>query len=113
VAYRSVQPSFSELRRAERDEVFLRTTIAHAGRRNIEAHLVNISALGFMVRTIVPIAVGEQVLIVLPIVGEVGARVAWSMAGRIGAEFAEPFSAAEYPRLLDALKGRSTTRQFF
>ena len=113
MAYRSVQPNYSELRRAERDEVFLRTTIAHGAKRNIEAHLVNISPLGFMARTLVPIAVGEQIQIMLPVAGEVSARVAWSMAGRVGAEFADPFSAADYPRILEAMKGRSTNRQFF
>lgn len=113
MAYRAVQSKFADLRRTERHDVFLRTTIAHRGKRNLEAHLVNISRLGFMVRTLVAIDLGEEIQIMLPVAGEVAARVAWSMAGRVGAEFDPPISEEDYPKLLAAMKGRSPDREFF
>lgn len=91
-------------RRVERDEVFLRTNLAHGRRTGISAQLVNLSPLGFMARTGEMFAPDTVITILLPDAGEVSARVAWSLGGRIGCEFEIPFADTEYPALLDAVK---------
>jgi|KBSSwiStaDraftv2_1062776.scaffolds.fasta_scaffold55782_4 hypothetical protein len=91
-------------RRSERDEVFLRTTLATAKRSGITVQLVNISAHGFMARTQEHFAEGVPVRVVLPLAGEVSGKVVWSLGGRIGCEFEHPIEAKQYPSILGAIK---------
>lgn len=92
------------LRRAERDEVFLRTSLTLGKRSGISAQLVNISAYGFMIRTNETAAVGSPIRVRIPELGELSAQVVWSLGGRIGAEFELPIPERDYPVLLSAIK---------
>lgn len=87
-----------------RDEIFLRTSLAVGRRTGIGAQIVNISPRGFMARTPEIFATGTTITLLLPSIGEVSARIVWSLGGRIGAEFEIPFTEAEYPALLAAIK---------
>ena len=91
-------------RRAERDEVFLRTSLTLGRKSRLSVQLVNISPFGFMLRTNEPAAIGAPLRIKLPEIGEIAAHVVWSLGGRIGAEFNLAISEADYPVLLDAVK---------
>ncbi len=92
------------LRRADRDEVFLRTTMSHGRRSEIAGQLVNISAQGFMVRTLESFAADDRIRILLPLAGDVPATVAWALGGRLGCAFDTPFDEKLYRRLLAAIR---------
>jgi PilZ domain. len=103
---------FSDQRRSDRDEVFLRTVLAVGKKNGISAQLVNMSAHGFMARTIEPMAQDAKLRILLPFAGEVSAIVVWSLGGRIGCSFEIPFEDREYPKVLAAIKTAKPNWQF-
>lgn len=94
----------NNLRRASRDEVFLRTSLSWGRKTGISGQLVNISASGFMARTLEAFTAESRIRILLPLAGEVPAQVVWAMGGRIGCAFDQPFDEKLYPRLLSAIK---------
>ena len=91
-------------RRAERIEVFLRTSISSGRKANISAQLANISSLGFMARTAEAFNEGDRLRIMLPYAGDVAARVAWSLGGRIGCALEIAFDEREFAKVLGAIK---------
>jgi hypothetical protein len=94
----------NNLRRDTRDEVFLRTMLSCGRKIGIGGQLVNISTSGFMVRTLEAFAPDSIVRILLPLAGEVPARVVWAMGGRVGCAFESPFDDKLYPKLLVAIR---------
>ena len=95
-----VQP---ERRQSERDEVFYRTRASAAGLGSFPAQVVNISANGFMAHTEQELAIGQNLTIRLPVIGEVKAEVRWSLGGRVGCQFVRMVDLASYLQLLAAL----------
>ncbi len=91
-------------RRAERIEVFLRTSISTGRKSSLSAQLVNISSMGFMARTAESFNEGDRLRIMVPYAGDVAARVAWSLGGRIGCAFEIPFDEREFAKVLGAIK---------
>jgi hypothetical protein len=103
---------FSDQRRSERDEVFLRTVLAVGKKSGISAQVVNMSAHGCMARTLEPMTQDSKVRILLPFAGDVAATVVWSLGGRIGCAFDIPFEDREYPKVLAAIKTAKPNWQF-
>ncbi|MFD1612053.1 PilZ domain-containing protein [Sphingomonas tabacisoli] len=95
-----VQP---DRRQSERDEVFYRTRATAAGRGSFAVQVVNISANGFMIRADIDVAIGDSIMIRLPVVGEIRAEVRWSLGGRVGCQFVRMIGLAPYLELLAAL----------
>lgn len=95
---------FTDQRRSDRDEVFLRTVLAAGKKSDISAQVVNISAHGCMARTTEPLGQNLKIRILIPFAGEVAATVVWSLGGRIGCSFEIPFEDNEYPKILAAIK---------
>jgi hypothetical protein len=95
-----VQP---ERRSCEREEVFYRTRASAVGFGSFPVQIVNISAQGCMARTEVELAVGQELIVRLPVVGEVRAEVRWSLGGRVGCQFARMIELAPYLELLGQL----------
>ncbi len=95
---------FSDQRRSERVEVFLRTNLTVGKKSGISAQLVNISTHGFMVRTAETVAEGTNIKILLPSAGNVGAKAVWGLGGRIGCSFDIPLDETDFTRTLDAIK---------
>ncbi len=95
---------FTDQRRSDRDEVFLRTVLAAGKKSDISAQIVNISAHGCMARTTEPLGQNVKIRILIPSAGEVAATVVWSLGGRIGCSFEIPFEDNEYPKILAAIK---------
>ena len=103
---------YNDLRRSDRDEVFLRTTLSMGKKISISAQLVNISAHGFMARTLEPFTSDSRIRIMLPVVGDVGARVIWALGGRIGCSFETPFDVKEFPKIVAGIKSAKPNWQF-
>lgn len=91
-----------EKRRAERDAVSIRGALHAPNAEPHEVLLGNLSPFGFMAISTVEYPEGALVRLHLPMIGEVNARIVWSLSDRIGAEFIRPFDARGYRALLDA-----------
>ncbi|WP_375397350.1 PilZ domain-containing protein [uncultured Sphingomonas sp.] len=92
---------------AARDEVHYRTRGTAAGGRIVDLLIVNLSAQGLMARSEAQLAVGERLIITLPVIGMVTAELRWSLGGRIGCELDRPIELASYYDLLSVLvRGR-------
>ncbi|RJF91309.1 hypothetical protein [Sphingomonas cavernae] len=68
------------------------------------ATLLNLSRLGFLVRTDLLIIDGEFVSIELPMLGEMKARSVWSMGYDVGAEFLVPIPTLQYENVLAVIE---------
>ncbi|ATE63905.1 PilZ domain-containing protein [Rhizorhabdus dicambivorans] len=95
---------YAEQRRAPRDEVALPTRMFVKDHQGSDVLLVNISPLGFMVREYGETPKGSIVRLALPRLGQVTAKVVWSLGGRVGAEFIKPIDHYAYTAMLNAAK---------
>ena len=91
-----------EKRRAQRDAVSVRAKLHEPGEEAHEILVGNLSPFGFMAISPVAYREGTLVRLDLPLIGEVNARIVWSLSDRIGAEFIRPFDARGYRELLDS-----------
>lgn len=99
-------------RRMPRDEVDLVTMATRTGKIRISVRLVDISPLGFHCRSAETFERGEKIRILLPLVGDIEAEIAWALKGCFGGWFNENISSATYPRLLATIKtGRNDWRE--
>jgi hypothetical protein len=97
---------FAEQRRAPRDEVALPTRMFTQDHHGSDVLLVNISPLGFMVREYGETPKGAIVRLALPRLGQVSAKVVWSLGGRVGAEFIKPIDHYAYMAMLNAARAK-------
>ena len=97
---------FAEQRRAPRDEVALPTRMFTQDHQGSDVLLVNISPLGFMVREYGETPKGAIVRLALPRLGQVSAKVVWSLGGRVGAEFIKPIDHYAYTAMLNAARAK-------
>jgi hypothetical protein len=88
------------VRKVERDQVDFHATLRRPGGSAMDARVVDLSPRGFMVRIDGPFEPEERVLIDLPVVGEVTARVAWALGGRLGGQLLVPIPKPDYDELL-------------
>lgn len=96
---------YAEQRRAPRDEVALPTRM-FTDQLGGDVLLVNISPLGFMAREYGETPKGTLVRLALPRLGQVSARVVWSLGGRVGAEFIKPIDSYAYTAMLNAARAK-------
>jgi hypothetical protein len=97
----------AQQRRAPRDEVALPTRMfVKDNQRGGDVLLVNISPYGFMVREYGETPRGAIVRLALPRLGQVSARVVWSLGGRVGAEFIKPIDSYAYAAMLSAARAK-------
>lgn len=90
-----------EKRRAARDAVSIRAALHEPSADSHEILVGNLSPFGFMAISPCGYREGTLVRLDLPLIGEVNARIVWSLSDRIGAEFIRPFDARGYRELLD------------
>ena len=92
-----------EIRGEPRDEVHYRARAYDAAGRATVMLVVNISPGGLMARCDAGHEPGAAIRVTLPMLGQVAARVRWSLGGRIGCQFDKPIDAREYRDLLAIL----------
>lgn len=92
--------TLAEQRGAEREDVFFRTRCSTAAQRNVPIQIVNISATGFMARTEGDFAIGDDIVVKMPVAGEIQATVRWALGGRVGAQFERMIDLAPYLNML-------------
>jgi len=80
-------------RLAKRHRLEIETTIRETDGPEVLCRIDNISALGFSGFTAKPLPVPGDVVIHVPIIGDVEARLIWNRQGRIGGEFIRTIDA--------------------
>lgn len=79
-------PAARHARFSRRFEIFISARL-WCGRRVVRASVRNVSARGFRASASVPVKRGDKVVVDLPGIGRIPARVAWAEQGRFGAVF--------------------------
>jgi len=108
------QLSVPELRRAARHPVDFPVIAEHRARGDLEMHVANISAHGFMIDNANDLDRGERVIIRLPEIGRIEAYVIWVRDERAGFQFERIIRLDDFVRMIDVLQPnprlRSRTR---
>jgi len=86
----------TDRRRASRHPVEVDAKLRELGATGVEARVINLSATGFMAEAPAEFEVGARVWLIMPGRERANAVVKWVAAGRIGAEFAEPFPVEDF-----------------
>lgn len=76
-----------DLRTDQRYDVFYRTRVTDAAGTRVALVVVNISAGGLMARCEGAFQPGDRLVLVLPVVGCIPARIRWALSGRVGCRF--------------------------
>ena len=93
---RIAQDQTDERRRFTRVPVELEAKMRELGANGVEAKVLNISESGFMAVAEGLFEVGSRVWLMLPGRERANAVVKWTVGDKIGAEFAEPVSLADF-----------------
>jgi PilZ domain len=96
--------TIADRRDDRREEVFLKTILITGRDQFAPAELVNISHTGFLVRTRVEFKKHDRLRLALPVVGDLPAEVAWSLAGCAGCRFIYSLNDTDYILLLSAIR---------
>jgi hypothetical protein len=88
----------------DRDIIDLNTIITQRANNQLQARLVDMSPFGFHGRGAHKLSKGEVIRVILPLVGDVKARVAWTLIDCFGGLFIHPIDERIYPRLLATIK---------
>lgn len=93
----------AEKRRAARHSVNHPTIAEHRHLGDIKAHIVNISANGFMTEGEMPLAKGERITVRLPVIGVIEAHLIWSLGGRSGFQMERVIRLDDFAKVIDAM----------
>jgi hypothetical protein len=86
----------TDRRKASRHPVEVDAKLRELGATGVEARVINLSATGFMAEAPAEFEVGARVWLIMPGRERANAVVKWVAAGKIGAEFAEPFPVEDF-----------------
>ena len=86
----------TDRRRESRHPVEVDAKLRELGATGVEARVINLSATGFMAEAPAEFEVGARVWLIMPGRERANAVVKWVAAGKIGAEFAEPFPVEDF-----------------
>lgn len=103
------QLSVTDMRRSTRHPVDHRVIGEHRQRGDIQLHIVNMSAHGFMAQSepdneALDLNRGERVVIRLPQIGRIEAHLIWSTGDRAGFQFERIIRADDFVVLIDTLQ---------
>lgn len=96
--------SVTDLRRAARHPADFEVIVEHLTRGDMNLHISNISAHGFMVDNASDLGRGDRVMIRLPIVGRIEAYVIWTIDQRAGFQFERIIRMDDFLMLADELQ---------
>lgn len=98
------QLSVTDKRRAARHPVDYRVTAEHRQLGDLDLHIVNVSAQGFMIDADLGLERGERLVMRLPVVGRIEAHLIWSHEGRTGFQFERIIRIDDFLKLVDTLQ---------
>jgi hypothetical protein len=105
------QLSVTDLRRSARHPVDQLVLGEHRKLGDIELHIVNISAHGFMMNTVTELGRGERVTVRLPRIGRIEAHLIWTTGDRAGFQFERIIRADEFNAMIEAMQPNPRLRR--
>lgn len=103
--------SVTDLRRAARHPVDFPVIAEHRRLGDIELHVANLSAHGFMVDDAESLQRGDRVIIRLPVVGRIEAYVIWTRDERAGFQFERILRLDDFLDIIDELQPNPRLRK--
>jgi hypothetical protein len=100
----SAQLSVPDLRGTHRHPVDQRFLAEHRRRGEIELHLANISAHGFMTASATGLSRGERVVIRLPHIGRIEAHLIWTAGDRAGFQFERILRSDDFAQMIATIQ---------
>lgn len=105
------QLSVTDLRRATRHPVDFPVIGEHHTRGDINLHVSNISAHGFMVDNAPELGRGDRVIIRLPQIGRIEAYVIWVKDERAGFQFERIIRLDDFMTMIDSMQPNPRLRR--
>ncbi len=103
--------SVTDLRRAARHPVDFPVIAEHRRLGDIELHVANLSAHGFIVDDAESLQRGDRVIIRLPVVGRIEAYVIWTRDERAGFQFERILRLDDFLVIIDELQPNPRLRR--
>lgn len=103
--------SVTDMRRAARHPVDFPVIVEHFRHGDLNLHVANISAHGFMVDDAHQLNRGDRVMIRLPVVGRIEAYVIWVREERAGFQFERIIRLDDFVALIDTLQPNPRLRR--
>lgn len=103
--------SVTDLRRAARHPVDFPVIVEHFSKGDLNLHVCNISAHGFMVDDSHSLSRGDRVIIRLPVVGRIEAYVIWTRDERAGFQFERIIRLDDFVAIIDTLQPNPRLRR--
>ena len=103
--------SVTDMRRAARHPVDFPVIVEHFAHGDLNLHVCNISAHGFMVDDAEHLDRGDRVIIRLPIVGRIEAYVIWTRDKRAGFQFERIIRLDDFVGMIDTLQPNPRLRR--
>ena len=105
------QLSVTDLRRAARHPVDFPVIAEHHQRGDLNLHIANISAHGFMVDGSPEVTRGDRVIVRLPHIGRIEAYVIWVRDERAGFQFERIIRLDDFMRIIETLQPNPRLRR--
>ena len=106
------QLSVTDMRRAARHPVHYPVIAEHHAHGDIQLHIANISAHGFMIDDATgQLSRGDRVLIRLPVVGRIEAYVIWQREERAGFQFERIIRVDDFMAMIDEIQPNPRLRK--
>ena len=103
--------SVTDLRRAARHPVDFPVIVEHYTHGDVNLHVCNLSAHGFMVDDAEMLSRGDRVIIRLPVVGRIEAYVIWTRDNRAGFQFERIIRLDDFVAIIDTLQPNPRLRR--
>ncbi|TRD09886.1 PilZ domain-containing protein [Erythrobacter insulae] len=103
--------SVTDLRRAARHPVDFPVIVEHFRHGDINLHVSNLSAHGFMVDDAKQLNRGDRVIIRLPVVGRIEAYTIWTRDNRAGFQFERIIRLDDFVEIIDTIQPNPRLRR--
>jgi hypothetical protein len=103
--------SVTDLRRAARHPVDFPAIVEHFVHGDVQLHVTNLSAHGFMVANCERLTRGDRIIIRLPVVGRIEAYVIWTRDVRAGFQFERIIRLDDFVAIIDELQPNPRLRR--
>ena len=103
--------SVTDMRQAARHPVDFPVIVEHYARGDMNLHVSNLSAHGFMVDDAENLSRGDRVIIRLPVVGRIEAYVIWTRDKRAGFQFERIIRLDDFVAVIDTLQPNPRLRR--
>jgi len=103
--------SVTDLRRAVRHPVDFPAIVEHFTHGDLNLHVCNLSAHGFMIDDAQQLQRGDRVMIRLPVVGRIEAYVIWTRDDRAGFQFERIIRLDDFMAMIDTIQPNPRLRR--